>query len=214
MRTANEQGQVHPTAILIIVVVIVAGVWVWKRLPPDTQGYLIDQALPTAAGAAVIGLITLAVIRNIRRRAARRRERDRLIAAFRRETDPGKKLDLSFALIECNAYRAEGLEAVASELKALWDATLRQALGDDRHRIRGMAASHLGVLKDRSVVPLLLKALEDDHPYVRACAALGLGRLRASEAKPKLEHMAKEDWDQSVRSRCREALDQMRHTTS
>jgi hypothetical protein len=214
MRTANEQGQVHPSAMLLVVVVIVAGVWVWKRLPPDTQGYLIDQALPMAAGAGVIGLIVLAVLRNIRRRAARRRQRDRLIAAFRRETDPGKRLDLSFALVECNAYRAEGLETVAADLLSLWDTTLRQAQGDDRHRIRGMAASHLGVLQNTAVVPLLLNALEDDHPYVRACAALGLGRLRASEATSKLEHMANEDWDQSVRSRCREALDQMRHTPS
>jgi hypothetical protein len=214
MVSRSQEGQVHPTAILILVGLVVAGVWVWKRLPPDTQGYIIDQALPVTAGAAAIGLVVLTVIRRIRRRAAQRRERDRLIAAFRRETELSKKLDLSFALIERNAYRAEGLEAIASELNALWDSTLRQASGDERHRIRGMAASHLGLLQDKSVVPLLIKALEDDHPYVRACAALGLGRLRAAEAKPKLAHMATEDWDQSVRSRCREALEQMRRPKS
>ena len=186
----------------------------WKRLPPDTQIAVIDHALPIAAGGVAVLLIVLAIIRKVRRRSAQRRERDRLIAAFRRETSPDKKLDLSFTLIEKNAYQAEGLKTIAPELKTLWDSTLRRSLGDDHHRIRGMAASHLGVLQDQSVVPLLITALKDDHPYVRACAALGLGRLRAAEAIPQLEHMAKEDWDQSVRSRCREALDQMRHAKS
>ncbi len=212
MPAPQEQGQIHPTAILILVGLIVAGVWVWKHVPPDIQDSITDQGLPMAAGGLVVGLILLTVTRTIRRRRGQRRERDRLIAAFQNETAPNKKLDLSFALVETNAYRSEGLEAVAPELKALWDSTLRQAIGDERHRIRGMAASHLGILQDSSVVPALIKALKDDHPYVRSCAALGLGRLRAEEAKPMLEHMATDDWDQSVRSRCREALDQMPRT--
>jgi HEAT repeat protein len=73
-----------------------------------------------------------------------------------------------------------------------------------------MAASHLGALQDQSVVPLLLKALEDDHPYVRACAALGLGRLRAVETRERLKTIMEHDWDQTVRSRAREALERMR----
>lgn len=209
MPTSQERGPVNLTAIAALLSLIVAGVWVWKRLSPDIQTSIIDQAVPVAAGGLAVGFIFLALIRTFRRRSAQRRERDRLIAAFQRETSSNKKLDLSFALIEKNAYRTEGLDAIAPELKGLWDSTLRQSLGDERHRIRGMAASHLGVLQDQSVVPLLIKALEDDHPYVRACAALGLGRLRAADAKPHLERMAKEDWDQSVRSRCREALDRL-----
>lgn len=188
---------------------IVAGVWVWKRLPTETQTFLIDHAVPMAAGAAAVGAIILLAVRNIRRRIAQRRKRDRLLAAFRQETDPGRKLALSFELIECNDYRIDGLESVSPALRALWDHTLLHSPGDERHRVRGMAASHLGLLRDNSAVPLLLKALEDDHAYVRACAALGLGRLRAVEARPKLEYLAKEDWDQTVRSRCREALDQL-----
>jgi hypothetical protein len=210
MLESHERGQVHPTAIIILVGLIVAGVWIWKRLPPTTQDYVIDQALPVAAGGLVVGLIGLAVIRTISQRAAQRRERNHLITAFQRETAPSKKLDLSFALVESNAYRAEGLEAIAPELKALWDATLRQALGDERHRMRGMAASHLGLLQDKSVVPLLIKALEDDHPYVRSCAALGLGRLRATEAREQLAQVAKEDGDQTVRGRAQEALERLR----
>ena len=73
-----------------------------------------------------------------------------------------------------------------------------------------MAASHLGVLQDKTVVPLLLKALEDDHAYVRSCAALGLGRLRATETRERLKTLVEEDWDQTVRSRAKEALERMR----
>ena len=175
MAGRHEQGQANPTAIVILVSLIVAGVWIWKRLPAETQEYVIDQALPLAAGGLAIGLIMLTVIWMISRRVTHRRERDRLIVAFQRETAQDKKLELSFALIECNAYRIERLEGIAPALKDLWVTTLRRALGDKQHRIRGMAVSHLGVLQDKSVVPLLVKALEDDHAYVRSCAALGLG---------------------------------------
>jgi HEAT repeat protein len=72
-----------------------------------------------------------------------------------------------------------------------------------------MAASHLGVLQDPSVVPLLVKALEDDHAYVRSSAALALGRLRAVETKERLMAVMKDDWDQTVRSRAKEALERM-----
>ena len=75
-----------------------------------------------------------------------------------------------------------------------------------------MAASHLGVLNDTTVIPLLLKALEDDHAYVRSSAALGLGRLRASEAKEKLTTVMEEDWDQTVRSRSKEALERIKQS--
>jgi hypothetical protein len=210
MAERHEQGQVNPTAIVILVGLIVAGVWIWKRLPAETKEYVIDQALPLAAGGLAIGLIMLTVIWKISRRVTQRRERDRLIAAFQRETAQDKKLELSFALIECNAYRIEGLEGIAPALKDLWGTTLRQALGDKQHRIRGMAASHLGVLQDKSVVPLLVKTLEDDYAYVRSCAALGLGRLRATETRERLTAVMENDGDQTVRSRAKEALERMR----
>ena len=210
MTDHREQGQVNPTAIVILVGLIVAGVWIWKRLPAETQDYAIDQALPVAAGGAAVAAIILAVIVKIRRRAAARRERQRLIGAFQRETAQEKKLDLSFALIECNAYRLDGLEEIAPALKDLWVMTLGQAVEDKQHRVRGMAASHLGVLQDQSVAPLLVKALKDDHAYVRACAALGLGRLRATDARDRLAQVAEEDGDQTVRGRAREALERMR----
>jgi hypothetical protein len=209
MMPREERGQANLTAVLILVGLVVAGVWIWKRLPSDVQEYVIDQAVPLAAAVAVLGLAAFLVVRKVRRRAARRRERDRLMAAFQRETAYDKKLELSFALAECNEYRVAGLEPVAPALKELWVMTLRRALGDKQHRIRGMAASHLGVLQDLTVVPLLIKALEDDHAYVRACAALGLGRLRATEARDRLKAVMEEDWDQTVRSRAREALERL-----
>jgi len=211
MAERHEEGQAKLTAIAVLVGLIVAGVWTWKRLSAETQEQVIDQAVPVAAGLLAVGLIVLAVAWKISRRVTQRRERDRLVAAFQQETAQEKKLDLSFALIECNAYRVEGLEEIAPALRDIWSMTLVRALGDKRHRLRGMAASHLGILQDRSAVPLLVEALEDEHAYVRACAALGLGRLRATEARERLAQAASEDGDQTVRSRAREALDQIRH---
>jgi hypothetical protein len=212
MARRHEQGQAGLTAIAVLVGFIVAGVWIWKRLPVETQEQIIDQAVPVAAGLLAVGLLVSTVAWNVRRRVTQRRERDRLVAAFQNEPAQDKKLDLSFALIECNGYRIEGLEEIAPTLKELWSMTLQRALGDKQHRVRGMAASHLGVLQDKSSVPLLVKALEDDHAYVRACASLGLGRLRAIDARERLIQVAKDDGDQTVRSRAREALDQMRET--
>ena len=205
----DDRGQANLTAIVILLGIIITSVWVWKRLSLDTQEYVIDQAIPLAAVVTGIAVLVWVIVRKIRRRAQQKRRRDRLLAAFQRETVREKKLELAFALAEVNGYRVDGLEAVAPELKELWVTTLRRAVGEKQHRIRGMAASHLGVLQDRSVVPLLLAALEDDHAYVRSCAALGLGRLRASEARAKLEEVMKEDWDQTTRSRAKEALERL-----
>lgn len=204
-----DQGQANLTAIVVLVGTVITAVWVWKRLSLESQEFVIDQAIPLAAMVLGIGVLVLLVVRKITRHVAQRRERDRLLAAFQRETGRDKKLELAFALAEVNGYRVEGLEAAVPALKELWVTTLRRAVGEKQFRIRGMAASHLGVLQDRSVVPLLLAALEDDHAYVRSCAALGLGRLRASEARAKLEEVMKEDWDQTTRSRAREALERL-----
>jgi hypothetical protein len=210
MTATREQGQANLTAIAFLVGLIVTGVWVWKRLSLETQDYVIDQALPLAAAGMLALALFVWMVKKISRQRAARKERNRLIAAFERETAPDKKLELSFALTEINGYRIKGLEPVVPELKSLWIGTLRRAVGDKQHRIRGMAASHLGVLHDQTVVPLLLKALEDDHAYVRSCAALGLGRLRATEARARLLTVMEEDWDQTVRSRAKEAIERMR----
>lgn len=210
MTRRDEAGQANLTAIAILVGLIVTGVWIWKRLPTETQEYVIDQAVPLAAAGIIAASLTGWVFKTIRRRRRARKERDQLIAAFLQKTTQDKKLELSFALAEVNDYRVRGLESIAPELKTLWVGTLRRAVGDKQHRIRGMAASHLGVLQDNTVVPLLITALEDDHAYVRSCAALGLGRLRATEARERLMAVMEEDWDQTVRSRAKEAIERIR----
>lgn len=206
----REQGQVNPALLIILIICLITGVWVWKRLSLETQDYLVDQAVPMTVIGLLCALLLSIPIRMLRRRQVRSRERTRLLRLFHQETVQEKRLELVFALLENNEYHIDGLESVVPALKELLVTTLQRALGDKQHRIRGMAASHLGALQDRSVIPLLLKALDDDHAYVRACAALGLGRLRAAEARERLTTAMEHDWDQTVRSRAREALEQMR----
>jgi hypothetical protein len=205
----KASGQANLTAIALLLGTVITAVWVWKRLSPETQDYLIDQAVPIAVLGAVCAVILWASVRAFRTRARRLRRRATLLARFAQETSPEKRLETAFALIEVNNYRVEGLESAVPALKELFANTLQRAVGDKQHRIRGMAASHIGVLQDVSVVPLLVKALEDDHAYVRSCAALALGRLRATETKERLLMVMKDDWDQTVRSRAKEALERM-----
>lgn len=209
MRWGNQQGQARLTAVLLLVGVIVTGVWVWKRLSPDTQDEIVERALPLAGLCALVGIGLWVLIRGVRRRREIRRQRERLMTRFERETSAEKKRDLAFTLVELNDYRLEGLERVAPAMTELFVTTLKTALGDKQHRIRGMAASHLGVVRDKATIPILLKALEDEHAYVRSSAALALGRMRAGEAKVKLQEVMEEDWDQTVRSRAREALERL-----
>jgi hypothetical protein len=205
----KSTGQANLTAIAIVLGTVITAVWVWKRLSLETQDYLIDQAIPIALVAVVCLVIVWVIVRAVRRRQQRFRRRSMLLARFARETSPDKRLETAFALVEVNDYRLEGLESVAPAFKELFASTLERSVGDKQHRTRGMAASHLGVLQDMSVVPLLVKALDDDHAYVRSCAALALGRLRAIETKERLMMVMKDDWDQTVRSRAKEALERM-----
>jgi hypothetical protein len=210
MLNDRDQGQTNLTVLAVLIGLIVAGVWIWKRLPADTQDYIVDQAVPMAAMGLVLAILLFTPIRAVLRRRAKAQERTKLLTLFERETAQDKKLETAFALLEMNGYRVDGFESAVPALKELFVLTLQRSLGDKQHRIRGMAASHLGALQDLSVVPLLVKALEDDHAYVRSCAALGLGRLRATETRERLKIVMEQDWDQTVRSRAREALERMR----
>jgi len=210
MSTRTEPFGTNLVAIATVTVILIAGVWIWKRLSLDSQDYIIDQAVPMAAIGLVLAIVLFIPIRAVLRHRAKSQERAKLLTLFERETVQDKKLELAFALLEMNEYRVEGLECGIPALKELFITTLQRALGDKQHRIRGMAASHLGALQDLSVVPLLVKALDDDHAYVRSCAALGLGRLRATEARERLKTAMEHDWDQTVRSRAKEALERIR----
>ena len=206
----RDSGNVNLTAIALILGTVITAVWVWKRLSLDTQDYILDQAIPLGAVGLAVLTVLVMLWRAYQRRRFNRQERDRLLRLFERETKREKQLEIAFAMIEVNQYRVEGLEPAVPLLKDLFVTTMQRAVGDKQHRIRGMAASHLGVLQDKSVVPLLVKALEDDHAYVRSCAALALGRLRATETKERLTTVMKDAWDQTVRSRAKEALERMR----
>jgi hypothetical protein len=205
----SQRGQVNPTIALLLVGFVVACVWVWKRLPLDVQDLIVEQAVPIVAVTVVVLILVWRLVRRINRRREIRRRRDALLARFQRETSREKRFDLACELIELNEYRLEGLESVGKDFLEIFSRTVKTALGDKQHRVRGMAASYLSVVRDPEVVPILMKVLDDDHWWVRSQAALGLGRMRAKEAKAKLESMAKEDWDQTVRSRCREALERI-----
>lgn len=209
MTARGEKGQVNLIAAMLVVGIVVVGVWTWKRLSPDTQDLIAQYTPPVLITLAGVGLLLKMVVGRVRQRRLDCDRRDRLIAKFERESKPEKRLELGFAIVETNRYQFEGLERVAPALADLFINTLTTMLDDKRHRLRGMAASHLGVLRDPRAIPLLVNALEDEHAYVRGCAALGLGRMRAQEAKTKLAHVMKEDWDQTVRSRAREALERM-----
>ncbi len=210
MENHRDQGQANLTLLAVLLGFIVTGVWVWKRLSVETQDYIVDQAVPMATISLVAAGLLFIALRSLHRRREKSRERTRLLSLFVRESVQDKRLELAFTLLEVNLYRVDGLQSAVPALKELFVTTLQRALGDKQHRIRGMAASHLGALQDLSVVPLLVKALEDDHAYVRSCAALGLGRLRATEARERLKTAMEQDWDQTVRSRAREALERMR----
>ena len=201
---------INPFVGLLGLGVIVAGIWIWNHLNFDTQDYIVDEIIPII-GIVILVSVGIGVIwRKFRTRKDRLRLRDRLIERFQKEPSPQKQRDLAFTLVEVNQYEAQGLESIAEPMAKLFIWTLNTALGDKQHRVRGMAASYLGILNHSESIPLLIRFLEDDHAHVRACAALALGRMRAQEAKEKLEETMKEDWDQTVRSRSREALERIR----
>jgi ABC-type nickel/cobalt efflux system permease component RcnA len=201
---------INPFVGLLGLGLIVAGIWVWHHLNFDTQDYIVDEIIPIIGVVVIVSVGIWVLWRKWRTRQDRLRLRDRLIERFQKEPSPQKQRDLAFTLVEVNQYEAQGLETIAEPMAKLFIWTLNTALGDKQHRLRGMAASYLGILNHSESIPLLIRFLEDDHAHVRACAALALGRMRAHEAKEKLEETMKEDWDQTVRSRSREALERIR----
>jgi hypothetical protein len=201
---------INPFVGLLGLGLIVAGIWVWHHLNFDTQDYIIDEIIPIIGIVVIVSVGIWVSWGKWRTRQDRLRLRDRLIQRFQKEPSPQKQRDLAFTLVEVNQYEAQGLETIAEPMAKLFIWTLNTALGDKQHRVRGMAASYLGILKHTESIPLLIRFLEDDHAHVRACAALALGRMRAQEAKEKLEETMKEDWDQTVRSRSREALERIK----
>ena len=198
-------------SVLFLVAVIVAAIWGWHHLDFDTQDYIVDEIVPIVFVGFIGGLFLWVSYRNWSHSKGIRQKRESLQIQFKKESTLKKRFEIAVELIELNNYQKEGLENLAPEMAEALIKTFKSSLGDKLHRIRGMAASHMGVLQHQESIPLLMQALEDDHAYVRSSAALALGRMRAIEAKEKLEYTMKEDWDQTVRSRSREALERMSH---
>ena len=48
--------------------------------------------------------------------------------------------------------------------------TLRKMIGDDNAYVRGAAAEELGMLEDKSLIPLFIDLLEHDDPVLRFVA--------------------------------------------
>lgn len=205
----QQSGQINLLLALVIVALVVGGIWVWNHLSFDTQDYIIEEILPIVSLVLLAGVGTWLMVGKYQARRHRLEKRQQLIQRFNRESSAQKRVDLAFTLVELNRYKLEGLEAITQPMAELFIWKLKTALGDKQHRIRGMAASYLGILQHQPAIPLLIRALEDDHAHVRASAALALGRMRVAEAKSKLESLKKDDWDQTVRSRAREALDRI-----
>ena len=203
------RGQANFTSALFLLIIIVSAIWTWNHLDFDTQDFIIDEVVPILFLVFVATLGIGVSIRKVKRGKNILKQRNLLIQRFQQEKSLKKRFDLVTELIELNNYELQGIETINTDMAEVLIHTFKRSLGDKQHRIRGMAASHLGVLQHRESIPMLIKALEDDHAYVRGCAALALGRMRATEAKAKLEYTMKEDWDQTVRSRSREAVERM-----
>lgn len=205
----DTNRSINPFIGLLVLGCIVAGIWIWNHLSFNTQDYIVDEIIPILIGLIAFGGLGWVGWKKWRTHKDRLKLRDRLIQRFQKEPSPQKRRDLAFTIVEVNQYQREGLDEIADHMGELFVWTLKTALGDKQHRARGMAASYLGVLDHKPAIPLLMKALEDDHAHVRASAALAFGRMRTKEAKAKLEVMMKEDWDQTVRSRSREAVERI-----
>lgn len=54
MNIRSESGKTNLAAIAVILGLVIAGVWVWKRLSIDTQEYVIDQAIPMAFAGEIV----------------------------------------------------------------------------------------------------------------------------------------------------------------
>lgn len=204
-----QRGQASIPLVLFLVALLVAAIWGWNHLDFDTQDFIVDEVVPILFVGFAACLFLWISIRKFLRSKHLRKKREWLMEQFRKEHALRKRFDITVELIELNDYKKEGLDDLAPKMADVLIKTFKTSLGDKQHRIRGMAASHMGVLQHLESIPLLIHALEDDHAYVRSSAALALGRMRAVEAKEKLEYTMKEDWDQTVRSRSREAVERM-----
>src|SRR5207244_11481914 len=100
MTRRDQDGQANLTATLLLVGLILAVVWIWKRLPLVTQNYLVERVMLLALLGVAVVMFVWVVARLLHRRCVNRRERDSLVKRFGGEPSPEKRLDLAFEAIE------------------------------------------------------------------------------------------------------------------
>ncbi|WP_455244874.1 hypothetical protein, partial [Petrachloros mirabilis] len=98
----RSEGNVNLAAIVLLLGIVIASVWVWKRLSLETQDYIVDQAVPIVLMAGVCLALLSVAVRAIRRRQQKLRRRAKLLALFEREPAREKRLEIAFTLIELN----------------------------------------------------------------------------------------------------------------
>src|SRR2546425_3777130 len=109
----DQDGQANLTATLLLVGLIVAVVWIWKRLPLVTQDYLVERVIPlTLLGVAVV-LFVWGVARKLQRRWKDRLEPDPALIRFERGPSPEKRVEFAVEVIELNQDQPQGLGPVA-----------------------------------------------------------------------------------------------------
>jgi Na+/melibiose symporter-like transporter len=87
---------------------------------------------------------------------------------------------------------------------------LREGLQAPDSAIKGYSARSLGILEDKTVIPVLLDRLkEEDDPYLRLAYASALGQLRVTEAIPLLLELLRSSEEELARMEIALALARM-----
>ncbi|MCH7567772.1 MAG: hypothetical protein IH787_08980, partial [Nitrospirae bacterium] len=76
--TRSQAGPVNLTLVLLLIGLVVAGVWIWKRVPLDTQDYIIEQAITLGVRVLGVGALAWKVTSKLRHRKTVRLKRERL----------------------------------------------------------------------------------------------------------------------------------------
>ena len=114
------------TTIFILLGMVVSGVWIWKRLSPDAQDLILDQA-PAAGGRDDDCVSSFGCWSASFAGGVSETRRTRLITLFEKQTVAEKRLRWRSPLIEVNEYRREGLEEIAPQLQEVFLTTLTRA---------------------------------------------------------------------------------------
>lgn len=203
-RQTSEEDESHPEHTARAAAAVALG-----RIgdPAATDALLIAMADPFNAGTAAstaLGRLEPPPV-------------DRLIEAAR-DGDPWRRARAVVALGECGA--AEAFDAMVALLddpevavrraaaaafgklrdpRAVAPLTALLSRKDESTFVRSYAAVSLGSLKDRSSVDALVRALDSPDPLLRRSAARALCRIDDPRSRERLEAMAAEDPDKSVR---------------